>query len=164
MAERQYVITLKNETGEDASRQTTAPTPDGNGAGQESKSEKEKQFKFTKGTAIKAFAISTAKKAVSTQINTIALRTGYEEKQQEMQFAYSAVNRGATMLGAIGMAAMTGNLGMALIGSALFIANDAVNYLQRKQEIEYARAVENNSIFLNQIRMGAGSNREGKTR
>lgn len=164
MAERQYTITLKNETGEDASRQTTAPTPDGANAGQGSKSDEEKSFKFTKGTAIKAFAINTAKKAVSTQINTIALRTGYEEKQQEMQFAYSAVNRGATMLGAIGIAAMTGNLGMALIGSALFIANDAVNYLQRKQEIEYARSVENNSIFLNQIRMGAGSNREGKTR
>jgi hypothetical protein len=164
MAERQYVITIKNETDEDASRQTTAPTPDGGGTGQGSKSDEEKNFKFTKGTAFKAFAINTAKKAFSTQINTIALRTGYEEKQQEMQFAYSAVNRGATMLGAIGIGAMTGNLGMALIGSALFIANDAVNYFQRKQEIEYARAVENNSIFLNQIRMGAGSNREGKTR
>lgn len=164
MAERQYVITLKNETGEDVSRQTTAPTPDGAGAGQGSKSDEEKSFKFIKGIAFKAFAINPAKKAISTQINTIALRTGYEEKQQEMQFAYSAVNRGATMLGAIGIGAMTGHFGMAIIGSALFIANNAVDYIQRKQEIEYARAVENNSIFLNQIRMGAGSNREGKTR
>lgn len=166
MAER-YVIEIRNNTEDEVSRQTTAPTPDGSGTGagqSQSKPDEEKQFKFKKATAVAAFAVSVADRVIGTQINTIALRTGYEEKQQKAQFAYSAAKRSAGIVTAIAAGVATGNLGVAVFGTALYIANDVLSYSQRQQEIEYARASEGNSIMLNQIRMGAGSNREGKTR
>lgn len=163
MTDREYIITLRNETDENVNVKTTAPTQQGTGDG-ESQEQKETKFKFTKATALKGFAVSVADRVISQQINTIALRTGYEEKQQREQFAYSIAKKSALSLGAIGMGIKTGNVGTALFGVALAGANMLVDYALRQQEINFAKQVENNSIFLNQIRMGAGSLREGKTR
>lgn len=162
MTDREYIITIRNETDEDVNVKTTAPTQQGT---EQSNPEKEEtKFKFTKATALKGFAVSVADRIVSQQINTIALRTGYEEKQQREQFTYSMAKKSALSLGALGMGLKTGNFGVALFGVALAGANMLVDYALRQQEINYARQVENNSIFPNQIRMGAGFNREGKTR
>lgn len=162
MTDREYIITLRNETDENVNVKTTAPTQQG--TDKSSFGEEETKFKFTKSTALKGFAVSVADRVISQQINTIALRTGYEEKQQRQQFNYTVAKRVGLSLGAIGMGIKTGNVGTALFGVALAGANMLVDYALRQQEINYAKQVENNSIFLNQIRMGAGSLREGKTR
>ena len=163
MSDREYVITIRNETDENESVQTTAPTQQGTGDG-ESKEEKKEKFKLGKAVALGGMAVSVADRIVSQQHNTITLRTGYEEKQQKAQFAYSIAKKSTLSLGAVGLGLLTGNGVSALFGVALAGANMLVDYAMRQQEINYARQVENNSIFLNQIRMGAGSNREGKTR
>ena len=161
MAEKQYVITLRNETKENEKAKTTATTQNGQSA--DGKTD-EKGFKFTKATALKGFAVSVADRVVSSEINTISLRTGYEEKQQKTQFNYQVGKQGAFAAVALIAGAKTGNIGTSLFGIALSLVNTAVNYSIRQQEINYARNVENTSIFLNQIRMGTGANREGKTR
>jgi hypothetical protein len=161
MAEKQYAITLRNETEENEKAKTTATTQNGQSA--DGKTD-EKGFKFTKATALKGFAVSVADRVVSSNINTISLRTGYEEKQQRIQYNYQIGKRGAVYLGALAHGVKSGNIGAPLFGIALSLVNTAVNYAIRQQEVNYSRQVENNSIFLNQIRMGAGLNREGKTR
>lgn len=160
MAERLYKIVLKNDTNNDG-QQTTAQT-------QNSQGTIDKPKKDVKTAAAIATAYGTLKtvvnKIATPYINTIALRTGYEEKQQEAQFIQRVASQSVDTAFSIAMGVKFGGAYGAIAGAALSLGNQLYNYAVRQQEVAIQRDNENNQIFLNQIRMGAGANREGKTR
>lgn len=160
MAERKYVIVLRNETDEE-SQQTTASTQDSDGKAQKPK-DKIKSAAIV-GTAY-GVVKSVADKIASPYVNTIALRTGYEEKQQHAQFVKGIASQAIDTAFSIGMGIAIGGGVGAVIGAVKSLGNQLYNYAVRQQEVAIQRDNENNQIFLNQIRMGAGANREGKTR
>ena len=160
MAERQYSIILKNDTADDK-RQTTAPTAKGPDP------DKERKKAIKKGAAVVGTAYSTlstvASYVKSATIDVVSLRTGYEEKQQKLEFAYTVGKTLADMAVSIGMGFAIGNVPGAIVGAASSIGSTVANLAMHQNQINISRQNENTSIFLNQLRMGAGSNREGRT-
>lgn len=160
MAERKYAIVLRNET-DNESQQTTASTPSSDGT-----LDKPKNKIKTAAMVGTAYGVvkTVADKIATPYINTIALRTGYEEKQQQAQFIQNVASQAIDTAFSIGMGVAVGGVYGAVAGAVLSLGNQAYNYMVNQQEVGYARSNENTAIFLNQIRMGAGANREGKTR
>lgn len=162
MADRQYTIVLKNKTNEKNKQKTTAPTE--NSTGEKESVKDPELFKGIKAKTVVATAVSVVDRVATSHVNTIALRTGYEEKQQRAQFIHGVAKKGADTLLSMMFAGSLFGAGGVLVGAVASIGSNILSYTLRQQEIEYAREVENTAIFLNQIRMGAGARREGKTR
>lgn len=159
MAERKYVIVLRNETDEE-SQQTTATTQDSDGKAQKPK-DKIKSAAIV-GTAY-GVVKSVANKIANPIINTIAVRTGYEEKQQHAQFVKGIASQAIDTAFSIGMGIAIGGGVGAVIGAVKSIGNQIYDYSITQREILYQIANESTAISLNKTRMGASSNREGKT-
>lgn len=113
--------------------------------------------------AMVGYAKSIAGRVISSKIGTITLRTGYEEKQQREQFLYNTASKIGNFALSVATGAKVGGGWGAVIGAVLSIGSEAVNVAIRSNEISIAREQENMSIFLNQVRMGAGGRREGRT-
>ena len=104
--------------------------------------------------ALRRTAISAVKSAISHQIGTISLRTGENERQQKVQFAYDmaeqavgagmAIAAGATAGGPIGAA-------VAAVGVAI---NYAIQYAIRSNEIDLKSQKESIEIGLMNKRAG----------
>lgn len=113
--------------------------------------------------AMIGYAKSIAGRAITTYIGTVSLRTGYEEKQQREQFIYSTASSIGNIALSIAAGAKFGGGWGAAIGAVVSVGNEAIGVVQREYQRIVARGQENTAIFLNQIRMGAGGRREGKT-
>lgn len=162
MAENEYVIVLRNDTPqEDKKKKAVADNKDN--IGKSEKTGLESLEKYVKPMAMIGYAKSLAERLGGSYVNTVTLRTGYEEKQQRAQMYLSLASRGANILMSIGAGAMVGNVPGAIAGAVIGIANEGINMAIRQNEINIARQQESTTIFLNQIRMGAGSRREGRT-
>ena len=162
MENNEYVIVLRNETPqEDEKRKAVADNKDNIGKGE--KTGLQSLEKYGKPMAMIGYAKSLAERFGGSYVNTVTLRTGYEEKQQREQMYLSLASRGANILMSIGAGAMIGNVPGAIAGAVIGIANEGINMAIRQNEINMARQQESTAIFLNQIRMGAGNRREGRT-
>lgn len=158
MSDKVYRIVLEN--GSEEQPKTTAPTTEGTAEPNDTSLPKSK---FKVAVAYGA-TVSIIDKCISPSINTVTLRTGYEQAQEKMQYIYGRAKQGLNILSSIALGGSVAGVAGAMVGAAVSIGNELYNIAVRQNEINIARENENYSIFLNHLRMGAGRNREGKTR
>ena len=154
----EYVITLINDTG--TSEQKAVASNKSNDGTQKSESKLPKQLG---GLAMYGYAKNIINKGIQSGISTVSLRTGHEELQQKQQLAYSIANRSIDIATSIVLGAKAGGSWGALAGAVIGIGMQAVDIAIKSNEINIARQQENMSQFLNQIRIGAGGGRMGRT-
>lgn len=159
MENNEYVITIINGTNSKDKPQATASNQSDDGT-QKDKNELPKQLG---GMAMLGYAKNIASRVIQSNINTVALRTGHQELQQKQQFIYNTINRGLNIATSIALGAKTGGAWGAVAGAVIGVASTGIDIAIKQNEINIARGQENTSIFLNQIRIGAGGGRMGRT-
>lgn len=159
-----YRVEFYNMTNEDTEDKKAVATNNQNAGEEQATESVEKSLKKpTKALAAISYARSIADRAITSQISTVTLRTGYEEKQQREQFYFGIGKKVVDTGMAIGIGAMFGGLPGAVIGLGVSLTNELFNMAIKQNEINMAREQENISIFFNQIRMGTGRSRQGHT-
>jgi hypothetical protein len=151
-----YTITIINDTGS-GEMKATASNQSNDGKTED------KLPKQLTGMAMLGYAKNIANRVIQSNINTVALRTGHEELQQKQQFIYNTINRGLNIATSIAIGAKTGGAWGAVAGAVIGVASTGIDIAIKQNEINIARGQENTSIFLNQIRIGAGGGRMGRT-
>lgn len=160
MAKNTYYIVFENKDGEEQSpvaknRQSIVTDKD-----------EENIRALTKGLrgyASLSYAMNVVDRVVTSNVNMVSLRTGHEELQQRMQFAYSVANQGAgVLMGAIMGGSLAGGVG-AVIGAVAGASDKMINMAIKQNEINVRQNIENQTLALNRIRAGAGQDRTGKT-
>ena len=159
--EYKLVIELTS-TGTEAQGGTTTPTAE-NGGGATPSAKVEQQTGVKQAIAVYHYAKNLATKYASHQINTITLRTGFEEQQARAQLVYNLGTRvfnvaESAIIGGI----TTGHYAGAIVGAAVGLATEGLDMAFAAQELQYAKEVEATQIYLNSIRMVAGANRGGR--
>lgn len=163
MAENnEYKLTITLEGGSSEDNTAVAPSPNGQGNSKESAKDKSGKNKNGISTMVAVgYALNIADKLISNQINTITLRTGFEEQQAKYQFFYNGAKRiasiGTSVIG--GLVLSGGNPMGAMIGLTMGMINQAIDITQTMRQVDISRENENTQIFLNSIRMGTGANR-----
>lgn len=149
--------------GGDANGGTTTPTAD-NGGGKTPSAKEEQSNGGKQAVAIYHYAKNLTSKFASHRVNTITLRTGFEEQQARAQLALNLGTRAFNMAESaiVGAISAGGNPAGALVGLAVGLTSEAIDMGFTAQEVQYAKEVEATQIFLNSIRMGAGANRGGR--
>ena len=167
MADVTYRIIVEGLGGGSDAPKTTAATPTGeevspkpapassSGGGEKS------LYGAIKGSAAVGIALKYANLAITTEINRVELRTGRATYQAELNYQKSAITRaigiGASLVGAVA----TGNPLLAVGG--VVSAVDWISEVSISQEnINIARAVNNVTVGMANIRAGAGGDRYGK--
>lgn len=158
MAEREYKITLVNDTGSKEGSKSTATNVFNDGA----KDDNKKKSIFSK-MAMVNYATSVADRVITSNINMVSLRTGHEALQQRINASYGYVKKGAGIITSMVQGAMVAGVPGAVINGALNVGSELVNLAIRQNEINVARQQENATLFLNQIRIGANGGRMGRT-
>lgn len=160
MAENnEYKLTIELVGTAEEKQGTTAST-DGMGDKPSAKDDqKNGSASLLKGVAVYHFAKNIADKYLSNQVNTITLRTGFEEMQAREQMVYGLISRGVSVVESVATGAMAGGGYGALAGLAIGIVMQAIDMGITAQNVSVSRDVEATQIFLNSIRMGAGMNR-----
>ncbi|MBQ4509787.1 MAG: hypothetical protein II984_03595 [Clostridia bacterium] len=157
MAEKEYRITLVNDTGGGEESKSTATNVFNDGA----KDENKNKSIFSKMAAVK-YAANVADRVITSNINMVSLRTGHEALQQRLHTHYGYAKKGISFVTSVVQGAMVAGAPGALINGALNIGNELVNLAIRQNEISVARQQESITQYLNQIRIGANSGRIGK--
>ena len=163
MENNTYRIEFYNMTNEGDDKKVVATNNQNAGEEQATTESVGKRKKPTKVLAAISYARNVADRVITSKINIASLRTGYEEKQQREQFYFGIGKKVIDTGMAIGVGAMFGGLPGALVGMTLSVTSEMLNLSLKQNELNMAREQENISIFFNQIRMGAGRNREGRT-
>ena len=143
-----YELVLRNETNDDES-----PIASGGAAKSADKggtSEITGRQAFKKVMAAGGIAASFVNQVVTHQIQTVSLRTGAEEQQERLAFAYSIAKQvGGTLLSTAVGAAMGGGIG-AVVGLVVGIAHTAISYSQKAEELRIQKTVEDVGLrYLN---------------
>lgn len=164
MHENEYKITIINKTDK---TDDNAPQKQQAVAPNQSNDNKQPDWKKTLKTARKhmavRYALSVADRVVTSNINMVALKTGHEAYQQRLQYTYGLAKKGLSMAEAITMGTLVGGGTGAILSAVASIGSEMVNYAIRVNEVAVAREQENTTQFLNQIRIGAGGGRQGRT-
>lgn len=158
----EYKLTITLEGGSDEESTAVAPSPSGNS--NETQSAKNKQSNSTKKNIVKGIAIAGtvfnyADRIASGYINTVTLRTGFEEQQAKYQFGQNIAKQVFSVGTSMATGFLLGNVPGMMIGLVASLANTAISWGQQSNQVQIARENENTQIFLNSIRMGAGANR-----
>ncbi len=119
--------------------------------------------KYVKGAALYGYAKNAVSRVIQSGIAKTNIRTGYEELQARQQFTYSIAMTGIGIIESAVVGGLTGGLPGAVVGAAVSVTSELVNVGIRRSEINAAKSQESISIMLNQIRMGSGGRREGRT-
>ena len=160
MAKNTYYIVFENKDGEEQS--PVAKNKDSAGSSEYDKDIKA-LTKGVKGYATLSYAKNVTDRIVTSQLNMVSLRTGHEELQQRMQFAYGVAKKGVGIVeGAIMGGSVASGAG-ALIGAVVGLADTMINVAIKSNEIGVRQDLENQTLALNRIRAGAGQDRSGKT-
>ena len=104
--------------------------------------------------ALKRTAVSAVKSAISHQIGTISLRTGENERQQKVQFAYDMVGQAVGAGMTIAAGAMAGGPIGAAVAAVGVAINYAIQYAIRSNEIDLKSQKEQIEIGLMNKRAG----------
>lgn len=108
-----------------------------------------------------ALALKYAHTAIQTGINRVELRTGRATYQQQQQWTYSTVMKGAGIVTAIATGLLTSNY-LVAAGGVVAALDTAIDYGIAAQNIDLERRVENIGIGMANIRAGAGGDRHGR--
>lgn len=143
-----FELVLRNETNDDES-----PIASGGAAKSANKggvSDITGRQAVKKVMAAGGIAASFVNQVVTHQIQTVSLRTGAEEQQERLAFAYSIAKQvGGTLLSTAVGAAMGGGIG-AVVGLVVGIAHTAISYSQKAEEMRIQKTVEDVGLrYLN---------------
>lgn len=168
MAKRTYRIIFENKTdGEETKVKTTATSPSSEGATSSTEpSQASGNGALIKKATVMAgvrYARGIADSLYTHTLDKISLETGYESLQARRQFTYSVAKQGFDLIESAVAGGLIGGGPGAIIGVAVGVTHKAINLMQKQDMLEIQRGQEATQIFLNQIRMGAGLRREGKS-
>lgn len=140
---------------------TTAPTPSGQSNSKESAKNKQSEGKKNalKTIAAANTAISLIDRVSSGYVNTTTLRTGFENQQAKYQMIQGFAKRTASIASTMISGFIVGNIPGLILGGIVSVTGQAIDMTNTMNIVQLQREVENTQIFLNSIRMGAGSNR-----
>ena len=152
----EYTITLRNETvggadspvagGSGQSEDTTPSTPQETPAA---------NIGVAKGLiAVTTFVKPFVEQAVNHQISTISLRTGSQEQQQRIQFAYNVGKQALGIMASTAMGFAVGNVPGAIIGALTSITTTVMSYAYKADVIDLEHDLE--SITLGGMKVRAG--------
>ena len=160
--EYKLVIELAS-TGQEAEGGTTTPTAE-NGGGATPSAKEEQQTGVKQAVAVYHYAKNLTQKYASHRINTITLRTGFEEQRARAQLVYNLGTRvfNVAESAIVGTIMSGGNPVGTAVGLAVGLVTEAIDMGFTAQEVQYAKEVEATQIYLNSIRMGASANRGGR--
>lgn len=160
--DREYVITLKNNTG-------TGKKSPISGSANSSATEKGKGLLTKEGA--KAFgktmvAYGTVKtfatQVINHEVSMVELRTGSNELQGRANFTNSLIQKSVGIGESVLAGAMVGGLPGALVGLTLSTAHTIMGYAQNQDRINTQKAVENVSLQMNITRAGVNGSRGAK--
>jgi hypothetical protein len=162
MAENnEYKIIIEIPPQAEDGQSTTAPTS--NGKTNETESAKDKQSSGKKAALKTIAAVGTAVSLIdrvsSQYVNTTTLRTGFENQQLKYQMIQNQVKSGIGLVSSVAGGFMVGNVPGAVIGAVVSVTGTMIDVGIKTNTVQIQRGVESTQSFLNQIRMGAGSNR-----
>lgn len=100
-----------------------------------------------------------ADKMISYSINTVNLRTGASEYEQRLEETYSGIKRAGGAAFALIFGAATGNLPFALLGLTVSATQQVIGIVQKQEEINTNRSLENVSIGMATVRAGVSGRR-----
>lgn len=153
MENNSYVITIKNET----SRKKKNPVAGNNSEATENggaQAENDRKAAIAKGLVVYHTAKSFVNQVVSHNVSTVSLRTGSEELQEKISFAYEIGQKAFGFVESVAIGALVGNVPGAVIGGVLSAAHTAISYAQKAETISLQRSVESMSLRNMQIRAG----------
>lgn len=152
MAEHNYTLTIQLSS--DGSAQSPI-------AGQSNQSQKGgSDSGFTAKKAVKAlvsfnnFVKPFAQPIADGYIQTISLRTGAQEAQERIQFAYQIGEQAVGIGTSIITGLIVGNLPGALIGAGVGILTTALNYANKAERVGLERSLESISLRGMNVRAG----------
>lgn len=161
MAKNEYVITIYNAGGSNEEEAKTMASTEKADTSATTPTDNTKTG--IKGMAIVGFAENVANKYVSHKINTITLRTGHVELQEKMQFIHGTVKKGLDITKSIAMGGLLAGGAGAVIGAAMSVSNQLIDYAVKLNEVQMKRELENMTIALNNIRMGTRQDRTNRS-
>lgn len=149
-SDHKYSIVVKWETAES----NDTPVAGQNG-GQSSENSGSSKPTWVKGlVAYNSYVKPFVSAAINHQIQTISLRTGADEQQQRIQFAYDIGKQAVGIIENIAVGAAIGSLPGALIGATLGVATTLINYANRANTLRYEQNLE--SVTLRGMNVRAG--------
>jgi hypothetical protein len=164
----EYIITIRldGEGGEsrtDKKTPDTANKPNGDNPSGKNAKEKDKKKAIAKGISAYHYAKSAADIAISSQINTIELRTGRSQLQARMQTSYDIGKRIWNIGESIAIGAMLGGgVPGAVIGAVGSIASQGISLALEQYNLDLQKTVDDIGLKQMQIRAGTGGNRVGR--
>lgn len=158
-ANNRYEFVFKNETETESKKKKNPVAGNGseakeNGGQGEGQGGKDTKKAIAKGIVVYRTAKSFVNQVVSHNVSTVSLRTGSEELQQRLSFAYEVGQKAFGMVESVFIGAAVGNLPGAIIGGLLSAAHTAISYAQKAETISLQRPVESVSLRNQQIRAG----------
>lgn len=120
---------------------------------------KEDAKTFMAGYTAYKQAKNFATQIVAHNVSMVELRTGSRELQERANFQLQVRQQviGVAETALTGLAA--GGLPGATVGTLIGVVNTAVHYIQRAEEINLKRSIENRTIETNLVRAGTGGSR-----
>lgn len=152
MAEHNYTLTIQMSS--DGGSQSPI-------AGQSNQTqETPSEGGFTAQTAVEAlvsfktFVEPLVQPVVDGYIQTISLRTGSQEAQDRIQFAYNVGGRVKNLAKNIIIGARVGSLPGAIAGAAASIFSTVINYAVESKRLSYEQSLESISLRGMNVRAG----------
>lgn len=157
-----YSLTIENKTASGGN----SPIAGQNNSQQETPSEdKLKASTIVKGlVSFKAFVKPFVQPAIQHSLQTVSLRTGGQEMQQRLQFAYSIGEQALGILESAAIGAAVGNLPGALVGIAVGAMSTIINYANQADTIAIERGLEDISLRGLNVRAGGYAPSYGASR
>ena len=164
MAEREYIITIKNETGAPA-KQTIAGEAGQTSGGAVANAKSGGGNGSTTQTALAKGLVAwrTVKpwinQAVSAELNIVSIREGSTELAQKRQYAYQLASQTISFGERVLTGAAVGGIGGAFVAAGIGIAHQLLSYYNNQRAIEARQAIEQQTLNMNYIRAGARGSR-----
>lgn len=150
-----YTITIRNEGGGSSSSSPVAGNQQPATQQAPAKNSKTPNPDWVKGlVAYNQYLKPFVSQVIQHEVGTVSLRTGSQELQQKVEFAYDLISEGVGLAESIAVGAAIGHLPGAVIGAVMGLATSAVGYINRRKTIGYNQSLEDISIDLMNTRAG----------
>ena len=163
MAEREYVITIKNETNAPA-KQTIAGEAGQTSGGAVANAKSGGNGSTTQTALAKGLVAWRTMKpwinqAVSAKLNIVSIREGSTELAQKRQYAYQIASQAVSFGESVLAGAAVGGIGGAFVGAGISLGHQLITYFNNQRAIEARQAIEQQTLNMNYIRAGARGSR-----
>lgn len=160
MAEREYIITLINDTDTGGGKPVAGEQSDGSGkAAKNIGAGGGTQTAITAGLVAWRTVKPWVNQTISHQMNVVNLRDGSTELAQRRQFGYQVATQAVGIVESTLAGFAVGNVAGAIVGAVVGVGHTLLSYANNQQMINERRTLENRSLQMNYIRAGARGSR-----